>query len=106
MPSLYRLATANLGGLQFHIIKLHVRDDTFTYNQFKMTEQTDYSSMPLDELEKMVAGIPTSQMDTENPEPEEQKEEGASTETTSDTPNQEEPKVEDKPEEKGEPAGE
>lgn len=71
-----------------------------------MTEQTDYSSMPLDELEKMVAGIPTSQMDTENPEPEEQKEEGASTETTSDTPNQEEPKVEDKPEEKGEPAGE
>ena len=39
-----------------------------------MTEQTDYNSIPLDELEKMVAGIPTSQMDTENPEPEETKE--------------------------------
>lgn len=39
-----------------------------------MTEQTDYNSIPLDELEKMVAGIPTSQMDTENPEPEEPKE--------------------------------
>ena len=33
-----------------------------------MTEQTDYNSIPLSELEKMVAGIPTSQMDTENPE--------------------------------------
>lgn len=40
-----------------------------------MTEQTDYNTMPLDELEKMVAGIPTSQMDTENPIPEEPKEE-------------------------------
>ena len=39
-----------------------------------MTEQTDLNSIPLDELEKMVAGIPTSQMDTENPEPEEPKE--------------------------------
>lgn len=39
-----------------------------------MTEQTDYNSIPLNELEKMVAGIPTSQMDTENPEPEEPKE--------------------------------
>ena len=99
-----------LSGLQFHIIKLHVRDDTFIYNQFKMTEQTDYNSMPLSELEKMVAGMPLNQMDTENPEPEEQKEEEASTETTSDTPNQEEPeqKEEQKPagedaKEKGEP---
>ena len=33
-----------------------------------MTEQ-DYNTMPLGELEKMVAGIPTSQMDTENPVP-------------------------------------
>jgi len=39
-----------------------------------MTE-TDYNAMPLDELEKMVAGIPTSQMDTENPAKEEPKEE-------------------------------
>jgi flagellar motility protein MotE (MotC chaperone) len=37
-----------------------------------MTEQTDYNSIPLDELEKMVAGIPTSQMDTENPAPQEE----------------------------------
>ena len=84
---------------------MFARDSTFIYNQFKMTEQTDYNSMPLDELEKMVAGIPTSQMDTENPQPEEPKEEKTSTETTSDTPNPEEPKVEEeqKPEEKGEP---
>ena len=40
-----------------------------------MTEQTDYNSMPLSELEKMVADMPLSQMDTENPEPEEPKEE-------------------------------
>lgn len=61
-----------------------------------MTEQTDFNSMPLDELEKMVAGIPTSQMDTsqqEQPEPN-----GASTETTSDT--QEEQPEADKKEEK------
>ena len=38
-----------------------------------MTEQTDYNTMPLDELEKMVAGIPTSQMDTENPQQPEEK---------------------------------
>ena len=57
-----------LSGLQLHIIKLHVRDDTFIYLLIQMTEQTDYNSMPLSELEKMVAGIPTSQMDTENPE--------------------------------------
>ena len=70
-----------------------------------MTEQTDYNSMPLDELEKMVAGMPLNQMDTENPEPEQPKEEETSTEATSDTPNPEEPKVEEeqKPEEKGEP---
>ena len=36
-----------------------------------MTEQTDYNSMPLSELEQLVAGMPTSQMDTENPAPEE-----------------------------------
>lgn len=61
-----------------------------------MTEQTDFNSMPLSELEKMVAGIPTSQMDTsqqEQPEPN-----GASTETTSDT--QEEQPEADKKEEK------
>ena len=59
-----------LSGLQLHIIKLHVRDDTFIYKSIQMTE-TDYNTMPLDELEKMVAGMPTSQMDTENPAPEE-----------------------------------
>ena len=38
-----------------------------------MTEltQEQLNTMPLDELEKMVSGIPTSQMDTENPAPEE-----------------------------------
>ena len=67
-----------------------------------MTE-TDYNTMPLDELEKMVAGIPTSQMDTENPAPEEksdtevkdkseQMQESAGSEST------EEPKEEDKQE--------
>lgn len=71
--------------------------------QFKMTEQTDYNSMPLSELEKMVAGIPTSQMDTENPQPEQPKEE-ASTETTSDTPTEEiKEEGEQKPQEQGEP---
>lgn len=42
-----------------------------------MTEltQEQLNTMPLDELEKMVSGIPTSQMDTENPQPEEPKEE-------------------------------
>ena len=41
-----------------------------------MTEltQEQLNTMPLDELEKMVSGIPTSQMDTENPQPEEPKE--------------------------------
>ena len=42
-----------------------------------MTEltQEQLNTMPLDELEKMVSGIPTSQMDTENPaqQPAEQK---------------------------------
>lgn len=65
-----------------------------------MTEQTDYNSMPLDELEKMVAGIPVSQMDTENPQPEEPKEEPKE-ETPEVQP--EAPKEEEKPEEKGEP---
>ena len=37
-----------------------------------MTEQ-DYNTMPLGELEKMVAGIPTSQMDTEHPQQPEEK---------------------------------
>lgn len=52
---------------------MFVWEDTFIYNQFKMTELNwqDPNTMPLDELEKLVAGIPTSQMDTENPEPEE-----------------------------------
>ena len=102
-----------LSGLQFHIIKLHVRDDTFIYNQFKMTEQTDYNSIPLDELEKMVAGIPTSQMDTENPVQEETKEEpeqsngeapdGESKETGEEPKGEPEQQGEQKTEEKGEP---
>ena len=102
-----------LRGLQLHIIKLHVRDDTFIYNQFKMTEQTDYNSMPLDELEKMVAGMPLNQMDTENPEPEQPKEEpqqsngeaptGESKETGEEPKGEPEQKEEQKPEEKGEP---
>jgi len=75
-----------------------------------MTEQTDYNSIPLDELEKMVAGIPTSQMDTENPEqPKEEPEQ-----PNGDVPDGEskeagevpEGEPEQKPEEKGEPAGE
>lgn len=92
---------------------MFARDSTFIYNQFKMTEQTDYNSIPLDELEKMVAGIPTSQMDTENPQPEEPKEQ--SEQPTGEAPDgesredREEPKGEpeqmgeQKPEEKGEP---
>ena len=102
-----------LSGLQFHIIKLHVRDDTFIYNQFKMTEQTDYNSIPLSELEQMVAGMPLNQMDTENPAPEEPKEEpkqptGEAPEGESkedrEVPNGEpEQQGEQKPEEKGEP---
>ena len=66
-----------------------------------MTEQTDYNSIPLSELEKMVAGIPTSQMDTENPQTEEPKEEPKE-ETPEAQP--EAPKEEEqRPEEKGEP---
>lgn len=55
---------------------MFVWEDTFIYNQFKMTELNwqDLNTMPLDELEKMVSGIPTSQMDTENPTPEEKEE--------------------------------
>ena len=64
-----------------------------------MTEQTDYNSIPLDELEKMVAGIPTSQMDTENPEPEEPKEQPE--QPTGDAPTGE--SSEDGEEPKGEP---
>ena len=72
-----------------------------------MTEQTDYNSIPLSELEKMVAGIPTSQMDTENPEqPKEESEQ-----LNGDVPNGEskearevpEGESEQKPEDKGEP---
>ena len=76
------------------------RDSTFIYNQFKMTEQTDYNSIPLGELEKMVAQLPTSQMDTENPAPEEPKEQP--------TQAPEEPKEEgeQKPSEKEEQPGE
>lgn len=68
-----------------------------------MTEQTDFNSIPLDELEKMVAGIPTSQMDTENPQPEESKEEPKeeTPEAQHESPKEE---GEQKPEEeKGEP---
>ena len=64
-----------------------------------MTEQTDYNSIPLDELEKMVAGIPTSQMDTENPEPEEPKEQ--TEQPTGEAPTGE--SSEDREEPKGEP---
>lgn len=77
-----------------------------------MTEQTDYNSMPLSELEKMVAGMPLNQMDTENPAPEEPKGEpeqsngeapdGESKET-GEAPTGEPEQGEQKPEEKGEP---
>lgn len=71
--------------------------------QFKMTEQTDLNSIPLDELEKMVAGIPTSQMDTANPQPEEPKEEPKE-ETPEAQPEAPKEEGEQKPEdEKGEP---
>ena len=81
--------------------------------QFKMTEQTDYNSMPLSELEKMVAGMPTSQMDTENPEVEESKEQteqptgeaptGESREDKEVPEGELEQQGEQKPTEKGEP---
>ena len=64
-----------------------------------MTEQTDLNSIPLSELEKMVAGIPTSQMDTENPQPEEPKEQAE--QPTGETPNGE--SSEDREVPKGEP---
>lgn len=72
-----------------------------------MTEQTDYNSIPLSELEKMVAGIPTSQMDTENPE----QPKGEPQQPNGDEPNGESKEAgeapigepEQKPEEKGEP---
>lgn len=88
---------------------MFARDSTFIYNQFKMTEQTDYNSIPLSELEQMVAGIPTSQMDTENPTQDEPK--GEPQQPNGDEPNgeskeaREEPigEPEQKPEEKGEP---
>jgi hypothetical protein len=73
-----------------------------------MTEltQEQLNTMPLDELEKMVSGIPTSQMDTENPaqQPAEQKEEpkvNEEPETTDSNEPKEEPKQEEqKPEDK------
>lgn len=73
-----------------------------------MTEltQEQLNTMPLDELEKMVSGIPTSQMDTENPaqQPAEQKEEpkvNEEPETTDSNEPKEEPKEEEqKPEDK------
>ena len=72
-----------------------------------MTEQTDYNSMPLDELEKMVAGMPVSQMDTENPEQpkEEPKQSNGEAPDGESKETGEEPKgePEQKPEEKGEP---
>ena len=64
-----------------------------------MTEQTDLNSIPLSELEKMVAGIPTSQMDTENPQPEEPKEQAE--QPTGETPDGE--SSEDREVPKGEP---
>lgn len=72
-----------------------------------MTEQTDYNSIPLSELEKMVAGIPTSQMDTENPEqPKEEPQQPNGDEPNGESKEaREEPngEPEQKPEEKGEP---
>jgi hypothetical protein len=73
-----------------------------------MTEltQEQLNTMPLDELEKMVSGIPTSQMDTENSaqQPAEQKEEpkvNEEPETTDSNEPKEEPKQEEqKPEDK------
>lgn len=75
-----------------------------------MTEltQEQLNTMPLDELERMVSGIPTSQMDTENPvtpqQPAEQKEEpkvNEEPETTDSNEPKEEPKEEEqKPEDK------
>jgi len=78
-----------------------------------MTEQTDYNSIPLNELEKMVAELPTSQMDTENPQPEQPKEEpqqpnweapnGESKEAWEAPKGEPEQMGEQKPEGKGEP---
>ena len=71
-----------------------------------MTEltQEQLNTMPLDELEKMVSGIPTSQMDTENHQPEEPKEEpkvNENPETMDSNEPKEEPKQEEqKPEDK------
>jgi hypothetical protein len=64
-----------------------------------MTEQTDLNSIPLSELEKMVAGMPISQMDTENPQPEEPKEQAE--QPTGETPDGE--SREDREVPKGEP---
>ena len=68
-----------------------------------MTEQTDYNSMPLDELEKMVSGMPLSQMDTENPAPEEPKEEQKEEEASEAKPEESKEEGEQKPEEKAMP---
>lgn len=72
-----------------------------------MTEltQEQLNTMPLDELEKMVSGIPTSQMDTENPaqQPAEEEEPKVNEEpeTTDSNESKEEPKEEEqKPEDK------
>ena len=68
-----------------------------------MTEQTDYNTMPLSELEKMVSGIPTSQMDTANPiveEPKGEPEEETKPEEKPEEPIKEEVQSEPEPEKK------
>ena len=69
-----------------------------------MTEQTDLNSIPLNELEKMVAQLPTSQMDTENPapeEPQEEPQEAPQEQTPEEKPEEQKEEGEQKPE--GEP---
>lgn len=65
----------------------------------------DLKTMPLDELEKMVSGIPTSQMDTENPVTEEKEEPKEETPEAQPEPKEEEqqtpePEKEEKEEKK------
>lgn len=63
--------------------------------------QEQLNTMPLDELEKMVSGIPTSQMDTDNPKPAEPKEEPKANEEP-ETMDSNEPKEEETPKEEEE----
>lgn len=57
-----------------------------------MTEltQEQLNTMPLGDLEKMVSGIPTSQMDTENSTPQQSDEQNDKTEEQNETPKEEE----------------